>query len=336
MILYGLHEDEVNILDKKKLCIEEQIEDLEQKGVTFSEFSKENAKKFLKYNNYYFKLKHYARNYVINPKTNKYINLDFSCLVELSKIDMYLRKIIIDMTLDIEHFLKTRMMNDLCNNGNEDGYNIVKKYLTAYPGTISSINIKSESYSISSDLVDKHKESADYALWNIVEVLSFGKFVELYTLYYQEYKSHNYSDYLGSIKFLRNAAAHNNCLLSSLLKPHGTKKFKKTKQLTNALSKVKGISDTARVKKMENPIIHDFVSLLFVYNDLLKISATRKMRDAKMVELVNFFASDNGRMKKNKKYFENNQTILESYKFILNIINYIVSQNNNPNHVNFL
>ena len=166
--------------------------------------------------------------------------------------------------------------------------------------------------------------------------MPFGKFVELYTLYYQEYKSHNYSDYLGSIKFLRNAAAHNNCLLSSLLKPHGTKKFKKTNQLTNALSKVKDISDTARVKKMKNPVIHDFVALLFVYNDLLKMSPTSKMRDKKMIELLNFFASDNGRMKKNKKYFEKNQTILESYKFILNIIHYIVNQNNNPKHVNFL
>lgn len=323
-------------MEKKKLSINEQIDDLEQKGVTFNKFSKENAKNFLKYNNYYFKLKHYAKNYVINPRTNKYINLDFACLVELSKIDMYLRKIIIDMTLDIEHFLKTRMMNDLCNNKNEDGYNIVKKYLTAYPTTTLSINKNAESYSISSDLVDKHKDSADYALWNIVEVLSFGKFVELYTLYYQEYKSHNYSDYLGSIKFLRNAAAHNNCLLSSLLKPHGTKKFKKTKQLTNALSKIKDVSNTARVKKMENPIIHDFVALLFVYNDLLKISATRKMRDTKMVKLIKFFVSDDDRMRKNKKYFENNQTILETYKFVLNIIKYIVNQNSNPKHVNFL
>ena len=39
---------------KKKLTIDEQITDLETKGVTFKYMSKEEAKRFLKYNNYYF------------------------------------------------------------------------------------------------------------------------------------------------------------------------------------------------------------------------------------------------------------------------------------------
>lgn len=44
---------------KKKLTIDEQIEDLKKKGVTFEIMSEEEAKKFLRYNNYYFKLKLY-------------------------------------------------------------------------------------------------------------------------------------------------------------------------------------------------------------------------------------------------------------------------------------
>lgn len=54
--------------------------------------SEEDAKKFLQYNNYYFKLKSYARNYNMNSQTKKYFNLDFAYLVELSKLDMYIRK----------------------------------------------------------------------------------------------------------------------------------------------------------------------------------------------------------------------------------------------------
>ena len=42
---------------KKKLTIDEQIEDLKKKGVTFEIMCEEDAKKFLRYNNYYFKLK---------------------------------------------------------------------------------------------------------------------------------------------------------------------------------------------------------------------------------------------------------------------------------------
>lgn len=321
---------------KKKLSFDEQIKDLEDKGVSFEIVGKEDAKKFLQYNNYYFKLKSYANNYPINPKTNKYVNLDFAYLIELSKLDMYIRKFVIDMALDIEHFLKTKMLYDLCKNNEEDGYNIVKKFLFGHKNVKETIDKTAESYSICSELALKHLEEHDYALWNIVEVISFGNFVDLYNTYYQEYDSYNFGVYLGSIKFLRNAAAHNNCLLSFLLKPHGVKKFKKTKQLCNALARVKDLSESSRNKKMENPIIHDFIALLFVYNDLLKTSTTKQMRDMKMKELQKFFCDPAGRVLKNKHYFEKNGTITETYKFVANVINYIVNQNNNPKHVNFL
>ena len=43
---------------------------------------------------------------------------------------MYLRKNIIIMALDIEHALKVQLLNDLSTNNSEDGYFIVKKYLS--------------------------------------------------------------------------------------------------------------------------------------------------------------------------------------------------------------
>ena len=74
--------------------------------------------------------------------------------------------------------------------------------------------------SAATDLIQKKRQNNDdcYALWEIVEVISFGEFIELYQLYYSLYPSKNndFSSYLWSIKFLRNAAAHNNCLLNSL------------------------------------------------------------------------------------------------------------------------
>lgn len=204
---------------KKKLTIDEQIANLKEKGVTFNIMNEDEAKKFLRYNNYYFKLKSYASNYPVNPKNNKYVNLDFAYLVELSRIDMYFRKIILGMCLDVEHVLKTRMLYDISRNEKEDGYNIVRKYFFAYDATKTEIRQKANSYNFTSNLADKHAVDAEYPVWNLVELLSFGKFVELYTLYYQEYNSPNYSAYLQSIKFLRNAAAHSNCLLSSIMKP---------------------------------------------------------------------------------------------------------------------
>lgn len=327
--------------EKQKLSIEEQIQDMTDKGIQFELYLKEDAKKFLKYNNFYFKLKSYARNYNINPQTKKYYNLDFAYLVELSKLDLYIRKIILELSLDVEHYLKVRLMNDLSDNPKEDGYNIVRLFLQYHSNAGADIQSKADKYSFCSDLAEKHlneyKEPKKLAVWNIVELLSFGNFMELYELYYQMYPSYNYSDYLKSIKFIRNAAAHNNCILSTLRRPNSLKKFSKTKKLTNILGKIPEFRELDnRDAMMKNPVIHDFVTLLFVYNDVMKVSATKNARNRKMEEICHLFCDEAGRIKKNKAYFEKNPYIKETYLFICSIIKYIDKKNKNPKHTNFL
>ena len=326
---------------KIKLNVEEQIEDLKSKNVKFESYDIEEAKIFLQYNNYYFKLKSYARNYNINPSTKKYYNLDFSYLVELSELDMYIRKIILELALDVEHFLKVRLMNDLSNNLNEDGYSIVNTFLQYYHNAKKDILSKAGKYSFCSDLVEKHLDEGNitnkWALWNIVELLSFGNFMELYILYYQTYDSFNYIPYLKSIKFIRNAAAHNNCILSSIKKPNSFEKFRKTKELTNILGmdpELKKIDN--REGMMNNPVIHDFVALLFVYNDIMKVSTTKDIRNRKMHDIKIQFCDDEGRFKKNKLYFTKNPYIKSAYDFVGQIIIYIDKKNYNPKHTNFL
>lgn len=170
------------------------------------------------------KLKAYEKNYDqyrSTPKQGQYINLDFCYLKELSTLDMYLRKIILSMALDIEHALKVQLLLDLTNNPKEDGYAIVQEYLEKDFTTVKAIHDKIGK-SAASDLIQKRlNEDDDYALWEIVEVLSFGHFIDLYQLYYLKYPSKNeFGSYLWSIKFLRNAAAHNNCLLNSIKSPY--------------------------------------------------------------------------------------------------------------------
>lgn len=326
--------------DKIKLTVNEQVADLKSKNVQFALYSEEDAKKFLKYNNYYFKLKSYARNYNMDVKTKKYYNLDFAYLVELSKLDAYIRKVILDLSLDVEHYLKVRLMNDLSNNSEEDGYNIVKLFLEYHPNAKADIVGKVDKYSFCADLAEKHlnelQEVENLALWNIVELLSFGNFMELYELYYQTYKSYNYTSYLKSIKFIRNAAAHSNCILSSLKKPNGLKKFSKTKELANVLGKAPELRSLNRDGMMKNPVVHDFVALLFVYNDIMKVSATKESRNHKMHEIKKQFCDDGGRLRKHKDFFEKNPYIKETYLFVSAIIEYIDKKNQNPQHTNFL
>ena len=119
-------------MNRKKLSIDEQIMDMKSKGISFIQYEESDAKRFLQKNTYYFKLKAFERNYDKYNRTEKkgqYINLDFAYLVELSTIDMYLRKIILSMALDIEHALKVQLICDLTQNDDADGYSIVKEYL---------------------------------------------------------------------------------------------------------------------------------------------------------------------------------------------------------------
>lgn len=309
---------------KKKLSIPEQIQDMQDKGITFYITSKKEAYNFLKYNNYYFKLKSYGKNYekyLATAKKGQYINLDFAYLQELSTLDMYLRKAILSMALDIEHALKIQLLYDLSQNNSENGYDIVKQYLDADYMRIKSLHDKIGK-SAASDLIEKKQHQDDnYALWEIVEVMSFGEFIDLYQLYYSTYPSKNndYSSYLWSIKFLRNAAAHNNCLLNSLKAPYHVK-IHKTKEIQFEISKIKTISPNTKEKWMTNPVIHDFVILVFVF---LKLTKSTGIKQSGIEHLHWLF---NERMPKHKEYFSKNATITESYHFTSKIVNYFCNK----------
>lgn len=254
-------------------------------------------------------------------KKGQYINLDFAYLQELSTIDMHLRKIILSMCLDIEHALKVKLLYDLSNNQAEDGYSIVEQFLSMDFLRIKNLHDK-VGKSASSDLINKKiLENDEYSLWEIVEALSFGEFIDLYQLYYITYpsKDENYSNLLWSVKFLRNASAHNNCLLNSLKFPYHIT-IHKTKEILFEISKIKTISANSKEKWMRNPVIHDFVVLVFVFLRIVKSKGIKLSTISKLLWLFN------ERMPRNKSYFEKNNVIIECYKFTSKIVNYFCNK----------
>ena len=85
---------------KPMLTPSELIGHLELKGVKFELINKENAQKYLEENNNYFKLVSYRKNftkYENGKNIGKYINLDFKMLVDLSIIDMRIRKTMLNI-----------------------------------------------------------------------------------------------------------------------------------------------------------------------------------------------------------------------------------------------
>ncbi|WP_350342361.1 Abi family protein [Proteinivorax tanatarense] len=298
---------------KEKLGIQEQIEHMNSKGVMFNIIDEDEAKHFLKYNNYYFKLKSYAKNYnkYFEEENEKYANLEFAYLMELSKIDMYFRRFIIKMTLDIEHFLKTQLLRDFEQNDKENGYDIIDELFSKHDYIKDNIS-RQDKNSTCSDLIQKYKD--DFAIWNIVEALSFGDFTKLYRIYYQKYPTKGSMErFLWSVRYIRNASAHNSCLLNSLKVPY-SKTIRPNQQITKFLSEI-GISRKSRRNKMVNPVIHDFVVSLYVFNSV----ASESVKENTMRELKELM---DDRVTYKKEYFEKNQFIKSYYNFLKTIVDY--------------
>lgn len=148
-----------------------------------------------------------------------------------------------------------------------------------------------------------------------MEVLSFGRFIDLYQLYYQKYPSkEHFSSYLWSLKFLRNAAAHNNCLLNSLKAPYNIT-LHKNRDIQFQVSKIKSISEKSRDTWMQNPVIHDFVILVYVYLNVVKSEGIKQNGIRQLKWLFE------EKMPRHKEYFDKNLSIKECYHFTHKVVN---------------
>lgn len=299
---------------RPKLTIPQQIEHMKSKGVTYNIYSEEEAAAFLESNTYFFKIKSYDKNYTINPTTGKYKGLDFAYLRELSVLDMLFRRLILHATLDIEHYLKVRLLKSLSENPNEDGYSIVRLFFNIHPEVQATIMKKADN-SMCKDLVEKLQRE-EYALWNVIEVMSFGDFIMLYDLYDQNNGGHDESliRCLFPVRCLRNAAAHNNCLLNSLLRPY-SRTIKPYLYLSSYIGKIPGVGPTSREKKLSNPVIHDFMAVLYVYKTIVTSEPTINHFSDELHELFD------KRMLRHKDYFTSNESIASAYVFVTKIIN---------------
>lgn len=309
---------------KPKLTIPAQIKYMKDHcGIKFDLCSEEEAEEFLNKSTYFFKVKSFAKNFNKDAATEKYIDLDFAYLVELSKLDMHIRKKILSITLDIEHFLKVDLIRHLSENFSEDGYKIIDEFFIEKPEVKSRLENKMH-YSMCSDLARKlHVEG--YALWNIVELLSFGDFIDLYKFYAKKYgwNRNKITSLLFSAKCIRNAAAHNNCLLNSLKTPynHNTSI---THQLDSFVSRIPSLKKSkSKQKKLSNPAIHDFVATLLLFE---RIVTSQKTKEYTYQELYDLFHK---RMTKKKNFFIKNEAIVSSYIFVLKIVDFLYSETYN-------
>lgn len=303
---------------KPLLTADELIEHMEKRGIAFTIDDKERAKDFLEKHNYYMKLASYRANYKKHAegtkKAGQYIKLEFAYLRELSTIDRHLRYQVIQMTLDIEHYLKVKLLNAVENNPAEDGYRLIQEFIAKDPDFRSLKKIhKHKSSDYCKDLIDKYYPY--FPAWVFVELISFGELAHLCEFYHKKY-GEEIADriLLNSVQDIRNASAHSNCLINRLTpgdnKPHNS--------VVDRVKKISGISEQARDKKLSNKFVYDFVCLLFAYDEIVPSAITKKKR---YEELDKFF---NGRMVEHKDWFSGNNLITSTYTFCRKVLDKFV------------
>ena len=294
---------------------DELIEHMKMKGIKFEIMSEEEAKEFLQNNNYYMKLASYRENYdksISGERVGKYINLDFAYLRELSTIDMHLRYLILQMCLDIEHAMKTAMLKDIENNVQEDGYDIIRRFVTKYERCCQNIQ-KHKSSEYCRNLIEKYYPY--FPAWVFVELISFGDMVKLYEYYNDRYpKRLRDGELLYSVRDLRNAAAHSNCLINRLQKGN----IKPSVKVIKFVSQIDGIGTSMRKTKLSNKFLCDFVTLLYIYKEFITSDDVKRNRFTEIKEFID------GRVIRNMQYFEKNECIKSAYIFVKKIVDYFI------------
>ena len=282
-------------------------------GITFNLKSEEEAAVFLAKHNYFFRLKQYA-DFGEKTKSGKFINVDFGQMVELSTVDMFLRKLILKMTLDFEHYLKVKIINDSQENPADDGYAVVESFLETHNRVRHLIeNLNNSSYFYNRQVFDKYKEKT--SVWSIVEMLGFSDFIDFYAHYYQYFHLKcEYTPHFDSVRRLRNAAAHNTCMISNL-KPQNW--FKSDIEINFELLGAKlDVGNGVISSCLKVPVLNDFAVMLSNY---VKLISSPKIKEKTLEEIQDFF---NGRMILHKDYFENVNEIKNAYHFAKAVLDF--------------
>ena len=229
---------------KPFLTPQELVASLKARGVKFELCSEEDAAAYLREHNNYLRCASYRVLFDRKPAADDgtpgpYVNLDFEHLRDLSSLDRQLREAFLDVCIDVEHFAKLYVLNRAQAEG-EDGYAIVADYLNQLDYqrrryVSRSLAVRSRGGrthdEYKGDLIAHHLE--DLSLWVFLEVVDFGTFVDLYKFCAKRWDDDVMAQehyVLKSVKSLRNATAHNSCIINGF-----TKKAPRAESPTNSL-----------------------------------------------------------------------------------------------------
>lgn len=299
----------VKIQGKQKLTLEEQIEYMQAKGVQFTLMTEEKALAYLSENSYYYKVTAYKHNFH-RDFDGTYRNLDFAHLVDIAIIDMYLRYTLIQLSLDIEHTLKTKLIHFITENPGEDGYSIIEEFNTfERKSFLKKEYNKPEKYIHVKDKIFKEvKNKRDYnydtytkgnfPIWKLIEMMSYGQLSSFIKFYVEtgKFKSKQLEvakNFLHYSKNIRDSAAHNRPILLNVIQlnqieasnaKHHQKKGQ-VKQELKEYVKTPLLKHKCSANILTNFRIHDLCTLIYLHDTYVKGKYIRKARKNELFKI---------------------------------------------------
>ncbi len=329
--------DNNTIFLRPMMNVSEMVPYLKQKNIKFKLISEKDAENYLKRNNNYYNITAYKHNFQKYPSPagkyeGLYQDLDFAYLKDLAIIDYRTRILLFKMIIDIEHYLKMKILNTIETIKEENGYKIINMYLEkdfndknflkrAHNSIFKKVGNVYYQKIFSKYDIDKNKRLENIPVWEFLEIITFGELVNFYEFYTKEYHLiHEEKDIyiLRDIVKLRNAVAHNTCVLSELNKKDNNypPSYKIIQYLKNC-----NIGKSTRNNKLSNSRIRQITYTLYMFNEVVTSNDIKENINKEINEL--FF----NRIILHKEYYNNNKLLKSIYKYFENIIksNYVLN-----------
>lgn len=283
---------------ERRMKLKEKIASLKSKGVTFNVMDEIEAKQQLKDGINYFELLDYLQNYERNCN-NCCLGADIAYLISINRIDLSLRKVIIDLCLDLEHELK-RELSDYFYQYPEAFEKCIK-----LAGKDVEHQIRRAIHSINGD---KNRRAV-----NVISNMHFYPLIHMYRYYGQEINresSENEYYCLINCKDLRNLCAHNQPLFTNL-RPSTTPFAQSYEVMKEVATMVP--SKTIRNKRMANETINDLACLFYLYPRFIKDRPFLFEARHKMFEIREM-------MIQHLQKYQDTELVISSLQFMIKLI----------------
>ncbi len=303
---------------KPSLAVAEQIEHLKKKGVTFNLCTEDQAAEYLHTANNFLRTSSYRKLYPIKSEgrhAGEYAGLDFGHLRALSSLDRRLRSCFLAIALDIEHFARIEVL-DSCEKYGEDGYEIVQGYLhkklnhkgrNSIEGGLrvrGAEGVTHDEYS--GDLIAKNLGEDELLdrmpVWVFLETIEFRQFTDFYLFCAERWEDdlmlqRHYL--LKSVRALRNACAHNSCILNGVGGSSEKSNWTTSRFVTDALNN-RGMGRTrSRRGKLSNLRITQMAETLCADSIFCTRATTAERHAALLGQLRSDWADTRSIFKKN-------------------------------------